>query len=63
MSEIVQFTSMFPLISKHHVTLTMINLKTIFVVSIIHQTHYRTEQSTHWFLRYDFLPDLANYGY
>ena len=42
MSEFVQFSSIFPLISTYYVTLTMIDLKTIFVVSIIHQTDHRT---------------------
>ena len=42
MSEIVQFFSILILTSTHHVTLTMTDLKNIFVVSIIYQTHNRT---------------------
>ena len=42
MSEIVKFSSILTLTSTHHVTLTMIDLKNIFVVSIIYQTDNRT---------------------
>ena len=38
MSEILQFSSILTLTSTNHVTLTMNDLKNIFVVSIIYQT-------------------------
>ena len=58
MSEIVQFSSILILTSTHHVTLTMNDLKNIFVVSIIYQTdeqNLKSLKSTHRFLRYYFL--------
>ena len=42
MSEFVQFSSILTLTSTHHVTLTMNDLKNIFVVSITFQTDNRT---------------------
>ena len=53
MSEIVKFSSILTL--THHVTLTMNDLKNIFVVSIIYQTDNKSIKSTHRFLRYYFL--------
>ena len=63
MSEIVQFSSIFTLTLTHHVTLTMNDLKNIFVVSIIHLTELKIIKIVQQILEILFFPDSANYGY
>ena len=68
MSEIVQFSSILTLNSTHHVTLTMDDLKNIFVVSIIYQTIMKLEiikidpPILEILFSLDLCPDFANYG-
>ena len=64
MSEFVQFSSIFLLTSTYHVTMTMID---VIIINVNYppnrSQNLESLKSTHLFLRYYFLPDLANYGY
>ena len=69
MYEIVQLSTILTLISTHHVTLTMNDLKNIFAGSIINQQLTELEiikinpPILEILFSLDFYPDFANYGY